>query len=39
MAGKRLVIPGAMNKAAVQANRFLPRRLITGVVAKIHRDR
>ena len=39
VAGKRIVIPGAMNKAAVHANRLFPRRLITSVAGRLHRDR
>ena len=35
--GKRLVVPGLMNKVGVQANRLGPRRLITKVAGKINR--
>ena len=39
LAGKRIVIPGALNKATVQANRLLPRRLMTRVVGRVLRNR
>jgi short-subunit dehydrogenase len=37
MAGRRLVIPGAVNKASVQANRILPRRLMARLTGALHR--
>jgi short-subunit dehydrogenase len=34
-AGRRVVIPGAMNKLAAQSSRFLPRRLMASIVHKV----
>ncbi|NIA24324.1 MAG: SDR family NAD(P)-dependent oxidoreductase [Gammaproteobacteria bacterium] len=39
LAGKRIVIPGALNKATVQANRIFPRRLMTRMVGRVLRNR
>ena len=33
--GRRVVVPGVMNKAAVHAIRLTPRRLAAGVVRKL----
>lgn len=38
MRGKRIVIPGVMNKAMVQSLRLTPRRLITKIVKAIQRS-
>ena len=38
MRGKRLVIPGAMNRLFVESIRFLPRRLVTRIVRAIQRS-
>ncbi len=36
MAGKRVVIPGLMNKTGVISNRLVPRRWITRIIKTIH---
>jgi uncharacterized protein len=38
MRGKRIVIPGALNKALVQGLRLTPRRLVTRIVRTIQRS-
>ena len=38
MRGKRIVIPGALNKALVQSLRLTPRRLVTRIVRTIQRS-
>jgi short-subunit dehydrogenase len=35
MAGKRVFVPGFMNKLLVQAIRFLPRSMVTAIVKKM----
>jgi uncharacterized protein len=37
--GKRIVIPGLVNKLAVQSNRIGPRRLVTKVAGRINRSK
>jgi short-subunit dehydrogenase len=37
--GKRIVIPGIVNKLAVQSNRIAPRRAVTKVAGKINRSK
>jgi short-subunit dehydrogenase len=37
--GKRIVIPGLVNKLAVQSNRIAPRRAVTRVAGKINRSK
>jgi hypothetical protein len=37
--GKRIVIPGLVNKLAVQSNRIAPRRAVTKVAGKINRSK
>ncbi len=39
MKGKRIAIPGPLNKAMVQVERFLPRALITRVARKVQENR
>ncbi len=36
MAGRRVVIPGVMNKTGAMSNRLVPRRWITGIIKSIH---
>jgi uncharacterized protein len=36
MSGKRIVIPGALNKFGVQSLRIAPRRAVLGVVRRLH---
>lgn len=35
-AGRRLVVPGLMNKITAQSSRFFPRRIVTGVVQRLN---
>jgi short-subunit dehydrogenase len=37
--GKRIVIPGAMNKIGAQAIRFMPRSFATGIVKRMQEKR
>jgi short-subunit dehydrogenase len=37
--GKRIIIPGLVNKLAVQSNRIAPRRAVTKVAGKINRSK
>jgi uncharacterized protein len=39
MRGKRLIIPGVKNKVFVQAQRFLPRKMITAIVRRVQDGR
>lgn len=36
MRGRRIVIPGVLNKVGVQSLRVSPRRVVTGVVGRLH---
>ena len=36
MHGKRIVIPGALNKIGVQSLRLAPRRAVVSVVRRLH---